>query len=311
MTVLSMRRPYLQLLRGALTSGSLDAVHNSDPLDLETARMLVQSLASEDPSEVESAMMALQQRGRAAFVPGLVLLHHEERVLIRALEIFGQSSRSDWFALARVLLDDPRESVRVAAARALARHEQLDASSLGNDAGWRARGYAAVRLALRDPATEVARHPSVASLLGLTGLAGEMAALGLIASIADAPPTPRLSPLLASLANEPRGSRERTELLARAIAHQRDRALVPQLVALLSSREGREAVRAALVTFGDSALERVLRTLHDPTCDRRFRLHMPKTVARFATARAAESLLREIETERDGMMRYKEIRALP
>jgi hypothetical protein len=132
----------------------------------------------------------------------------------------------------------------------------------------------------------------------------------MLAAIADSPPTPRLSPLLRRLAKEPRGLREKTELLARAAARQPDPLLIPHLVSLLSAREGREAVRTALVALGNPALDEVRSTLIDPTCARRLRLHMPKTVARFANKKAAEYLLDEIETEQDGLVRYKAIRAL-
>lgn len=309
-TVLTMRRPYLSLLRSAITSGSFGASDNLEPLDLETAQMLVQKLASEEPYEVEGAMVALSRRGRAGFVPALILLHADESVLLQALEMLGGSPRTDWFALGRRLLRDPRESVRVAAARALARHEQLDPGSLANDVGWRARGYAEVRMALRDTSSQIEARSGIALLLGEPGEHGEAARLGMLAAIADAPPTPALGPLLRALGAEPPGSRERTELLARAVSQQRDPLLVGNLVALLAGREGREAVRAALVAVGDAALDEVLRTLHDPTAPRRLRLHMPKTLARFADRRAADALLEDIETEEDGLVRYKAIRAL-
>jgi AAA family ATP:ADP antiporter len=308
--VLTMRRPYLRLLRNAITSGSLDAADSPEPLDLETAQMLVQRLASDDPLEVEGAMTVLSRRRRAGFIPALVLLHPDEGVLVEALERFGESSRSDWFALARRLIDDPREAVRVAAARALARHEQLDPASLANDVGWRARGYAAVRMALRDPSIEIVEHRSLATLLDEAGDAGEAARLGMLAAIVDASPTSRLTPLLHALAREPRSSRERTELFARAVAVQRDTTLVPHLASLLGHREGREAVRAALVALGDPALEEVWRMLRDPTTERRLRMHIPKTLARFANRHAAERLLVEVETEEDGLVRYKAIQAL-
>jgi AAA family ATP:ADP antiporter len=308
--VVTMRRPYLSLLRSAVTSGSFEASESPGPIDLETAQLLVRRLASEDPLEVEGAMRVLSRRGRAGFIPALVLLHQDEGVLVQALETFGESSRSDWFVPARRLLGDPREAVRVAAARALARHEQLDPASLADDVGARARGYAAVRMALRETSTGIMEQTAVASLLEQRGEAGESARLGLLAAIVDAPPTPRVSELLRVLANEPRGSREKTELLAGAAARQQDRALVPLLVASLAVREGREAVRAALVAFGDPALEEVRRTLRDPASPRRLRLHMPKTLARFATKRAGEYLLSEIEREEDGLIRFKAIRAL-
>src|SRR4029077_16835161 len=124
---------------------------------------------------------ALARRDRAGLVPALVLLHHEGGVLVQALEMFGESSRSDWFELARRLLDDPRETVRVAAARALARHQQLDPTSLANDVGWRARGYAAVRTAIRDLSTDVLEHASVASLIDGTAEPDASLRLGMLA----------------------------------------------------------------------------------------------------------------------------------
>src|SRR4029077_17862209 len=38
--------------------------------------------------------------------------------------------------------------------------------------------------------------------------------------------------------------------------------------------------------------------------------HIPKTLARFGTKRAAQCLIESIETQRDGLVRYKSIRAL-
>lgn len=309
LTVLTMRRPYLQLLRSAVTSGALDAA-GPEPIDLETSQLLVQRLASEDPHQVEWALTVLARRGREGFVSALVLMHEDEGILLQALEMFGASSRTDWYARARKLLGDPRESVRIAAARALARHEQLDASSLADDAGWRARGYAAVRMALRDASTQVAEHASIAALLEASGDGRAASRLGMLAAIADAAPTGRLSPLLRRLASEGRVSPEHTALLAQAAAHQGDTSVVPKLVELLAFREGREAVRAALVTLGEPALSEVRRVLRDATRDRRLRLHVPKTLAGFGSRRAADWLLEQITVERDGLVRYKCIQAL-
>jgi HEAT repeat protein len=131
----------------------------------------------------------------------------------------------------------------------------------------------------------------------------------MLAAIADAPRTPALWPLLRRLA-QPRGSAMKTELLAGAAARQGDSLLIAPLVSLLSVREGREAVRAALVALGDAALDEVTRTMRDPSSERRLRLHMPKTLARFANRQAAERLLEGIERDPDSLVRYKSIRAL-
>ena len=75
-------------------------------------------------------------------------------------------------------------------------------------------------------------------------------------------------------------------------------------------RDTREIVRAALVSFGRPAIDEVWGTLLDPLRERRLRVHLPNTLARFGTKPAAELLLRCIETEQDGLVRYKAIRGL-
>jgi AAA family ATP:ADP antiporter len=306
----TIRKPYLALLRGAISTGTLRAPESLEPLDLESAQLLVQHLASEDPPEVLGAMNALSRRGHVGFVPALVLLHSDELVLTQALEHFGTSTRTDWIPLARRLLGDRRESVRMAAARALARHDELDIERLADDVGWRVRGYATVDLALRDGVEDALEHEQVGTMLRERGGDGESARLGMLAAIADASPTPALSRLLLSLSNSPSPSPEHTELLAHAAARQRDSRLVPRLVELLSAREGREAVRTALLAFGDDGLQAVWWALRDTKRPRRFRIHVPKTIGRFGTRTAAEYLLENIETEEDGLVRQKSVRAL-
>jgi HEAT repeat protein len=238
-----------------------------------------------------------------------VLLHPDERVLSQALEHFGASGRTDWMPLARRLLGDGREGVRMAAARALARHGGLDLERIADDVGWRVRGYAVIDLALRDRVEDLLEDDRVAELLRDKGDRGEEARLGMLAAIADAPRVPALARVLLALSEDGQ-SPEYTELLARAAEQQHDPRLVPALVERLSAREGREAVRSALVSFGDTGMEAVWWALRDTTRPRSFRLHVPKTLGRFGTRAAAERLMQSIEIEEDGLVRYKSIRAL-
>jgi AAA family ATP:ADP antiporter len=306
----TMRRPYLALLQRALSSGSLSTQESPDPLDLETAELLVRRLASPDPLDVVGAMRALSRRGRQGFVSALVLLNRDESVITEALQIFGASARTDWIPLGRQVLEDPRQTLRIAAARALAMHGELDAQRLTNDPSPRVRGYGAVCLALRDSTEDVTQHPQVASLLQGSDEGADAARLGALAAIADASPTSRLASLLLALGAAAGESVEAIETMSRAVARQGDPQLIPRLIGLLARRAGRDAVRGALVALGDAAFDEVWKTLGDPSSPRNLRLHLPKTLARFATPRAAERLLTSIETEGDRLVRYKSIRAL-
>jgi AAA family ATP:ADP antiporter len=303
------RRPYLALLRHAVMGDALAAEADVDPIDLESVERLVEYLAHPDRLVVLGAMNVLARRGRERSIPALLLLHDDEAVLVRALGIFGASKREDWLSRARTLFADPRENVRMAAARALALHGKLDAKDLALDAGPRLHAYAALHLALArgaDPLDDA----QVAPLLELTGKEGEEARLGLLAVIADAKEDSRFSRLLAALEQRAGPSSDWTDLLAKAASSQLATAMVPLLVSRLVHRDTREAVRAALVTLGAPAMDEVWGTLCNPACERRLRVQLPVTLARFGTKQAADLLLQCIETESDGLVRYRAIRGL-
>ncbi|HEY6462900.1 MAG TPA: HEAT repeat domain-containing protein, partial [Polyangiaceae bacterium] len=307
---LTTRRPYLAVLRHAIAGDTLLATPDLDPIDLESAGTLVEYLASEDAGVVVGAMNALARRGRERLIPALVLLHESPPVLIRALAIFGASSREDWLPRARRLLTHPDESVRTAAARALALHGRLDAADLPAEASPRLHAYAALQLALALPEGEPADDPHVAPLLEMPGEEGDEARLGLLAVVADARPDARLAPLLQIVETRAGDSREWTEGLAAAAESQRASYMIPVLIARLVQRDSRELVRRALVSLGTPAMDEVWAALRDGTRDRRLRVHLPNTLARFGTRAAADMLLECVETERDGFVRYKAIRGL-
>jgi AAA family ATP:ADP antiporter len=309
LVAVTTRRPYLGLLRHAVM-GDYVAPPDVDPIDVEAAEVLVERLADQDRLVVLGAMSVLARRGRGRLIPALILLHEDPTVLVRALGIFGASAREDWVARARQLLTDPREPVRTAAARALAMHGRLDARDLARDADPGLRAYAALHLSLASEGQDPLDDPQIEALLDRPGAEGEDARLGLLAAIVDAKRNARLMGLLVALESRAGRSREWTEGLAKAAASQQARALIPDLISRLVLRETRETVRMALVSFGRPAMDAVWGTLLDPLRERRLRIHLPNTLARFGTRAAAELLLRCIETGRDGLVRYKAIRGL-
>jgi ATP:ADP antiporter, AAA family len=309
----AIRGPYLNLLRDAVSNGPTDRRYTVDPLDLTSAEMLVEFLASGDPMEVIAAMNTLVRRGHARLVPALILYHHDEGVLRKALEILSESPRADWVTLGRSLLDHPSETLRMSAARALASRGLLDVEHIADDASSRVKGYATLAFVLGDRSSaDVATDPRIAAILTQTGPAGDDARVGLLAATADARSAEPLTELLLELTRrEPKKvGTEWIELAARAAVRVGDVRLVPFLIAHLTTRQGREAVRAALAALGEPAFDAVWRTLSDTTQDRRLRAQLPSTLAAFGNKNAAERLLESVETERDGLVRYKSIRAL-
>jgi len=307
---ITTRRPYLALLSRAIASDAIAPHDEADPLDLETAEELVQHLSDEDPLTVIGAMTALARRGRERLIPALVLLHQDEGILLRALAIFSDSKREDWVSRARSLLRDPRETLRIAAARALAVHNRLEVSDLDGESGARLRGYAALSFAREQQDLPVLGDARIQAVLTRSGDTANEGRLGLLFALADAPRSDDLIPLLHALEARASDSREWNEGLARAAAAQQDTDMIPRLIARLPERESREAIRATLVSFGQPALDELWSTLLDSERERSLRIQLPDSIGRFGNKRAAELLLEILESESDGRVRYKAIRAL-
>jgi AAA family ATP:ADP antiporter len=308
---LTTYRPYLDLLRRAIASGRpIDDGPEIDHLDFETAETLVQQLASFDAAQVIGAMNMLARRKRGRLIPALVLLHETADVLVRALRIFSGSQGDDWVSRARRLMGDPRESVRTAAARALAAARQLRPEDVAGERSDRIRGYAVLYEAIESGDPDLRAQDSVQEILMAEGPTGDEARLGLLEAVATIDRNERLLPLLEALAARAGMSRAWNEALASAASAQGGAAMIPHLMARLPLRDGREAVQQALVSLGPPAQGAVWQALLEPNARRTLRAHLPNTLARFGSNEAALLLLQLIDAETDGMVRYKAIRAL-
>ncbi|NOU29637.1 MAG: hypothetical protein HOO96_17165 [Polyangiaceae bacterium] len=314
---LSSRKRYLEVFRSALARPpGLEPGLLS--VDFATAEMLVERLAAPDPDEVIRSAGVLVRRGRARLVPALLLYHPSARVLRYALQVLAESDRTDWLPLATPLLSHDNEGVRMAAVRALARRaDRALLSTLAQREGPRMRGYAAVWQAVRDAGPD-ARAQLEALVEEAERETNGLLREGIIEAIADAPRDAQLGEAVLRLvdSNEPKlavtpaNMGAAADVLARAIARQGDGRLVPLLVQRLVTRVGREEVRNALVALGEPAFEALVAALHSGASPRALRVHIPRSLARFATTRAAEVLLSVLESDVDGLVRYKALRGL-
>jgi AAA family ATP:ADP antiporter len=308
----SLRRAYLDLFRRALARGGIGPDVEILELDLPSAEALVETMASPDPATVIAAMDVLHQHRRSKLVPALILYHDAEAVVIHALELFGDGGRTDWVPLAERLLADPREAVRIAAVRALAKNGNVEAlRKATTDTSSRVQAYAAFHRALHEAEGDLAKHPLIATVMEAPGEYGHESRRALLAAIADAPDA-RAGDLLIAFASHPDLDDEEDAVaqLAHAIAVLADARFVPACVARLPRRAGRDAIRDALVAIGEPSLDALERALHDTGADRRVRLHVPRSISPFLSPRAAAILVDQLERETDGVVRYKILRAL-
>ncbi len=100
------------------------------------------------------------------------------------------------------------------------------------------------------------------------------------------------------------------ERAASAMASVRDPRFISVLVQRLHIRSGRMAVRDALVDLGEPAQAALERALRDEGTEPAVRLHIPRTLSRFANQRAADFLTEQLAIDPSRLVRYKILRGL-
>jgi AAA family ATP:ADP antiporter len=309
----SLRGSYLDLFRSALASGGIGPHVEIQELDLPSAEALVESLANPDPAIVIGAMRVLEHHRRTKLIPALVLYHEAESVLVHALALFGLGARSDWIPLGEKLLMHPSDAVRIAAVRALARHGKMEALAIAAaDPSSRVQAYAALHLARQQADADLTTNPRISAIMHLPGDIGRQSRLDLLAAVSDAPDESAID-LLIAFAELPEidDDDDAIEQMAAAMAAIKSPRFIPVCIARLARRVGREDIREALVAIGEPALDALEKTiLSAEPAERRIRTHVPGSIARFGSQRAADILVDELERQTDGLVRYKVLRAL-
>lgn len=334
----ALRRPYLDLFRNALQRRGGDRDRRELRLDLGSVEVVVEALSSPDPQRAISAIDLLVTGKRDRLIPALILYHEAPEVLIRALDAIATPRRADWIPLAERLLTHADDRVRVAAARALSRVGELaEVRARLDGASPAVRGHVAFWLAERAGGAPE-QHPTVQQVLVMEGDDGQVARLSLLQAMGEHG-HPRWSDVLRELATAAASHSAMVDhVVAEAVAAAvtpatranllsalpddvmvavmgalrriGGRRFLPMLIERLRFRQGRDLVRDAIVAMGESVLEELTAALEDPATDRLVRRHLPRTISRFRSQRAAEILLHTIEGDPDGFVRYKALRGL-
>jgi hypothetical protein len=300
-----LRPLYLELFRAAVREGSMADRADLPALDLGSLETLIAALNSQDDAEVLGAMELLAEEGRTRLVPALILYHPSRPVVHRALELFEASRREDFLPIADRLLAHPDEELRAAALRArtgvAADREALEAGS--DDPSPLVRATALVGLVSSGWVSDDVQE-------GLDALmrSGSPEALVSLARAVERQPSPVFEEILLQLSEVPRP--EVQAQAARAMGAVRSERFLPQLLPLLTSRQTRPAAREAFVAHGEAGLLFLEESLADRGLPHEVRVHLPRTISRFAPQAAADVLLRDLLGEPDGMVRYKIIRGL-
>lgn len=299
---LELKPHYLELFRTALRQGSMRDRADLPDLDLASLETLITALNGRDDAEVVGAMDLLAAEGRERLVPALILYHPSRPVVLRALELFETSGRTDFVPVADRLLDHADPEVRAAAlrARTAAQPEQAVLTRAMGDPSPLVRATALVGL------VSGAGAPEASSLEeSLTGSAEAQAAL---ARAIRRQPNAAFEDALLRLAEAT--SPEVQALTAEAMGAVKSPRFFPALLSMLGTREARHAVRAAFLEHGDEALRFLDEALGDWALPHDIRRHLPRTISRFAAGPAGAVLISHLLPEPAGMVRFRMIRGL-
>ena len=299
-----LRAPYIALFRNALSRGSFERDFKLGELDLTSLEMLVEALAKPEANEVIAAMNVLAERQRDRLIPALILYHHDEAVLLRALELFGGTDRRDWYPLAERLLEHSSARVQQAAVRAFARSGVSSVLERVMDhPNPSLRAFAALYLAQLggrplpgNPLTwELFRDDDDQHTLKLA----------FIETLA-AHPSPDATRILLGLARLP----ALVGAVTQSLASVGDESCIPFLIGRLKWAEERPSARRGLVRLGAPAFQALKDALGNRAVERRVRIHVPRSLSAFADAQAVSILSQIMVSDQEGLIRYKALRGL-
>lgn len=301
-----LQQHYVERFRNHLRTLSV-ADATVPELDLQSLETLVATLSASNDAEVRAALDLLDVYGRLRLVSPLILYHPSSPVVIRALTLFERVQRDDIQAIRRRLLDHHDPEVRAAALR-----------------GWVGGGGEAtvVRTLLRSDPSSLVRRTALVLWLGFAEMSdpelddavadligpSDHASRRAVATALSELPVRVLVPVASALLDDPTPAVRRE--VARALAIKPDEHRLLLLTRMVAISECRASARAGLCALGEPALEHLARVLADETTLPLLRRHLPRTISRFASARAADILVTQLAHERDGRVVYKILRGL-
>ena len=287
----TVRRPYLQRFLSMFEADDEPAAHFPD-LEVASLGVLVEALSSPNARVVVSALEILAAQGEQARIPRSILNYRSPEVLVKALEVLGDSKRTDFASSLPGLLRDERPEVRAAALRtriALGASDD-ELRPFLSDPSAIIRGIVSVRICDHHKIHEMAAGPPA-----------------LQAALLSATRDPELVRRLAKSVDP-----TVVRAASRAIVRIDDAALLPLLLPWLAIGTVRREVRAALAHFGGRAFDVVAQALEDPVTEMATRRHLPRSLLHIDSVRAAPILVRNLHRDRqlDGVVRYKILLAL-
>jgi len=310
-----VRREYLTVLRSAIERRTLDPETTAARmLDSTTAEVLAHSLESGSEQQALYGLSLFEVGREPVWHPALrkLLEHPSAAVRQRALHLLGEAKHHGVVPQVEKMLGDESLEVRAEALQYLVAHEHKDPLLLLQTASdvpaHCLQSAVAIHLAgTGEPDCLAAAGHILRGMLSAEGPEGEASrreaarALGSIASSKE------FHVELLKLLDDP--SPEVAERALLSAGRIRTNELLPKIVEKLGEPRLLGAARAALTQYGDAAVEMLRQQLNDSTVSVGVRRHIPKVLARIATADSAAALSGSL-IQSVPEVRYEVIKAL-
>ena len=302
-----LKPKYVALFREYLREGRIGIDIKRPELDVVSVEMLIDSLSSNNNDVVLSALAFLKDEDKSALISPLILFHPSEKVVLSALDIFIQSPRPRLKNIALRLLNEDRESVRIAALRLLIQLDPpqpfLQAIIEGDDIPLKTT--AMVTLAMRGNidlseiktlAIDLQNNNDTAALANLCdslALWSEPDLLPVYLQIYDATDDLALQKSVIS-----------------AMRNIGDSACLDVADKAYNQPELTSYAEALFLRCGEQGFDRLQTMLHSNECSYRARIAIPGTMSKFDFPNISERLIDQFSDELDGAILFKVLRGL-
>lgn len=304
---IELRRLYVDVLRDNLGDQPSLAAIVFPEFDMASLEMLVAALDSQDDQEVLAALTMLEREQKLHLVPTLILYHPSEQVVEHALEAFARAGRSDSVRVIDRLYEHASPRVRSAAvaARALLAPDGKQLFlRLSMEESPEVRATIVVHLVASGEIVGAEAGERLHQILEHGRPAAQAALARAMAWRSDRQFDPVLLQLTAASELE-----VRLAALSAIVRHPSP-VFVPALIDALGDERTRAAARKALRRYDGAGLHALREALADESRPQLLRWELPRALASFEPEAAARALMAQLLVERDGMVRYRIIRAL-
>ncbi|HEY8549744.1 MAG TPA: Npt1/Npt2 family nucleotide transporter [Vicinamibacterales bacterium] len=316
-TAIRAKRGYIAAFRHSIERREMEPEAVRLPVaDLSTIETLVAELADPDEKRVLYAIDVLESLDKRNLITPLLLYHESAQVRARALKALSAAPRdvaSKWRESVRRMLTDDSTEVRAAAIGALAAIGDESETELArpylDEPNPRLAATAAVVMA--QSSSETDRQAAEAALTRLlTDPAERSTARRELAVALRQIRDPRTSALLVPLLGDANPAVASEAMRTLRNRGETEFIFVPALVSLLRDRRLKGDAREVLVSYGEPVVDTLAHFLTDPYEDIWVRRHIPATLARIPSQRSMDVLVRALDGERDGFLRFKLVSAI-